>query len=193
MTAVELRRTDILHASAELFADKGVASTTVRQIAARVGVQSGALYHYFPSKSAIVREVVTTYLEQLKARYDEAAPRELDPRARLRAIVEVSLRTAEESPHATVVYQNELPNLRDDPDYRDAKKLADEAQQIWLETINDGKRTGVFREDVPTKVFHRFIRDAVWLSIKWRHPEDAYTTEDLTRDCLTIFLDGFAT
>ncbi|MDA3644026.1 TetR/AcrR family transcriptional regulator [Saccharopolyspora indica] len=193
MTAVELRRTDILHASAELFADKGVASTTVRQIAARVGMQSGALYHYFPSKNAIVREVVTNYLEQLKARYDEAAPRGLDPRARLRAIVEVSLRTAEENPHATIVYQNELPNLRDDPDYRDAKRLADEAQQVWLETIDDGKRAGIFREDVPTKVFHRFIRDAVWLSIKWRHPEDAYTAEDLTRDCLKIFLDGFAT
>nr|WP_282976887.1 TetR/AcrR family transcriptional regulator [Saccharopolyspora erythraea] len=182
-----------MHASAELFASKGVASTTVRQIAARVGVQSGALCHYFPSKIAIVREVVTTYLEQLKAGYDEVALRSLDPRAGLRAIVEVSLRTVEESPHATIVYQTELANLRDDPGYRDAKKLADEAQQIWLETIEDGKRAGVFREDIPTKVFHRFIRDAASLSIKWRHPDDAYTAEELTRDCLKIVLDGFTT
>ncbi|MEU5846407.1 TetR/AcrR family transcriptional regulator [Saccharopolyspora shandongensis] len=192
MAATELRRDDILHAAAELFADKGVAATTVRAIASQVGVQSGALYHYFPSKDAIVREVITSYLEELKTRYNSAAPRRLDPRARLRAIVEVSLRTAEESPHATVVYQNELANLRDLPEYQHTKKLADEVQQIWLETIDDGKRAGVFRGDIPSKVFHRFIRDAVWLSIKWRHPDDAYTSEDLARDCMSIFLDGFA-
>lgn len=192
MPTVELRRADILKVSAELFAAKGVAATTVRGIASQVGVRSGALYHYFPSKDAIVREVLHTYLQGLKARYDEAAPRSLDPRARLRAVVEVSLRTAEDDPHATTVYQSELTNLRDLPEYRPVKELADEVQRVWLETIDDGKRAGVFRADIPTKVFHRFIRDAVWLSVKWRHPEDAYTSEDLARDCMTIFLDGFA-
>lgn len=192
MPATELRRSDIMRASAELFADKGVAATTVRTIASQVGVQSGALYHYFPSKSAMVLEVITNYLDELRARYNSGAPRRLDPRSRLRAIVEVSLHVAEEHPHATVVYQNELVNLRDLPEYRHAKELADEIQQVWLEAINDGKRAGAFRDDIPSKVFHRFIRDAVWLSIKWRHPNDAYTSEDLAKDCISIFLDGFA-
>ncbi|MFI7009497.1 TetR/AcrR family transcriptional regulator [Streptomyces sp. NPDC050145] len=192
MPTVEIRRADILKASAELFAAKGVATTTVRAIASEVGVRSGALYHYFPSKDAIVQELLHTYVRGLKARYDEEAPRSLDPRARLRAIVEVSLRTAADDPHTTTVYQSELTNLLDVPEYRHIKELADKAQQCWLEAIDDGKRAGVFRDDIPSKVFHRFIRDAVWLSVKWRHPEDAYTSEDLARDCMAIFLDGFA-
>ncbi|MEW2352620.1 TetR/AcrR family transcriptional regulator [Spirillospora sp. NPDC029432] len=186
------RRSEILDAAAELFAHKGVASTTVREIGESVGIYAGAIYHYFPSKDAIVRELITGYLETLNAEYAAKAPRRLAPRARLRAVVEVSLRTADEKPHATQVYQDQLRNVRDLPEYRRAKALADEVQRIWLETIEDGKAAGVFRADISSKVFHRFLRDAIWLSIKWRHSGDPYTTEELVQDCIAIFLDGFA-
>ncbi|MGN0125277.1 MAG: TetR/AcrR family transcriptional regulator, partial [Rhodococcus sp. (in: high G+C Gram-positive bacteria)] len=48
------RKRQILDRSAEIFARKGVTATTIREIADAVGVYSGALYHYFPSKEAIV-------------------------------------------------------------------------------------------------------------------------------------------
>jgi AcrR family transcriptional regulator len=48
------RRAVILARSAELFATRGVAATTVRDIGEAAGLLSGSLYHYFPSKDAIV-------------------------------------------------------------------------------------------------------------------------------------------
>ncbi len=59
MTECSARRREILDAAADLFARKGVAATTIREIADRVGVVSGALYHHFPSKLAIVDELVS--------------------------------------------------------------------------------------------------------------------------------------
>jgi len=43
-----------------LFADKGIDATSVRDIAAAVGVAEGALYRHFPSKEALAR---TLFLE----------------------------------------------------------------------------------------------------------------------------------
>ncbi|QNG17477.1 TetR/AcrR family transcriptional regulator [Rhodococcus triatomae] len=192
MSHVQARRECILEASARLFASKGVAATSMREIAESVGVRPGALYHYFPSKDAIVNELITGYLEQLQAEYESMAGAELDPRSRLRAIVDVSLRTAQDSPYATQIFQNELANLRELAEYRRAKLLSDRVQQVWIDAIEEGRSQGVFRTDIPTKVFHRFIRDAVWLSIKWHRSDDPYSIDDLADDCLAVFLDGFA-
>jgi len=192
MAGSTTRRREILDAAAELFADKGVGATPIREIADRVGVVAGALYHHFPSKQAMADELVTDYLANLRTRYRSIDARNLDPRSRLRAIVSASLAAAQENPHATAVYQDELPRLRDAALHPRAGDLADEIQQTWLETIEDGKRRGMFRSDLPTGVFHRFFRDSVWLSIKWHRSDDAYPTARLAEHCVTIFLDGFA-
>ena len=185
------RRQEILDAAAELFASKGVGATPIREIADRVGVVAGALYHHFPSKQAMVDEVVTDYLENLRARYG-AIDAHLDPRSRLRAIVAASLDAAQENPHATAVYQEELSVVPEDAQSSRTAELADEIQQAWLDAIEEGKRLGAFRNDLPALVFHRFIRDSVWRSIKWHRADDSYPTARLAEDCVSIFLDGFA-
>lgn len=47
-------RARILDAALELFADRGFYGTSMRQIAAAAGLTSGALYHHFESKEAIL-------------------------------------------------------------------------------------------------------------------------------------------
>ena len=42
----------LLSAAAHLFRDKGFDRTTVRDIAASVGIQSGSIFHHFKSKRA---------------------------------------------------------------------------------------------------------------------------------------------
>jgi TetR/AcrR family transcriptional regulator, cholesterol catabolism regulator len=186
------RRAAILRGSAELFARQGVSSTTVRQIGDVVGVLSGSLYHHFPSKDAIVHEIIVTYLENLHARYQEVMAADLDARERIHGLVRVSLRMSEAFPHETVIYQNELSHLRELPRYERVKAMAAEVQQTWLQAIESGQAAGVFRTDIDPKVFYRFIRDAVWLSVKWYRPEGTYPVDRLADDCTSIFLDGFA-
>ena len=50
-------RTRILDAARELFGAQGFDSTTVRQIATRVGIRDAALYHHFKSKREILNAV----------------------------------------------------------------------------------------------------------------------------------------
>lgn len=186
------RRSAILQSSAALFARQGVASSTVRQIADEVGVLSGSLYHHFPSKDAIVNEIVMTYLDQLRGRYREVLAANLPPRDRLEQIIAASLLAAEADPNATIIYQNEMGYIREMPQYEDVKAAAAEVQQTWLTIIEEGRADGSFRTDIEPRVFYRFVRDAVWLSVRWYRPEGKYTIRQLAADCASIFLDGYA-
>lgn len=71
----------LLSAAAHLFRDKGFDRTTVRDIAAAVGIQSGSIFHHFKSKEdilfAVMEEVIRFNTERLRqAVADGATPLE---------------------------------------------------------------------------------------------------------------------
>ena len=51
-------RKKLLNKCFDLFAEKGYASVTMREIAQRLGVSTGTLYHYFPNKEAMFEQLV---------------------------------------------------------------------------------------------------------------------------------------
>jgi AcrR family transcriptional regulator len=52
-------REQILDAAAALFVAQGLAATTTRQIAERVGIRQASMYYYFGGKDAILLELLT--------------------------------------------------------------------------------------------------------------------------------------
>jgi AcrR family transcriptional regulator len=59
----ERSRRAVLDAALQLFARQGYRATTMREIADRAGVSTGNVYHHFPDKEAIFRELIAEYLE----------------------------------------------------------------------------------------------------------------------------------
>lgn len=191
MSETQDRREHIVGSAAELFARKGIAATTVREIADAVGMLSGSLYHHFDSKDAIVAEVLSGYLDTIHRRYAEVLATETTPADRLHDLVLASLQVAEEMPYPTAIYQNELHYLREHPAFAEVQSAAAKVQRVWLSVIEAGVADGSLRDDIPPRVFYRLIRDAVWLSVRWHRPGGRYSTKQLARDVTSIFLDGF--
>ncbi|MBI9077309.1 MAG: TetR/AcrR family transcriptional regulator [Desulfatibacillum sp.] len=50
-------REELLGGCFELFSDKGYSNVTMRQIAKELGISTGALYHYFPTKQSILDQL----------------------------------------------------------------------------------------------------------------------------------------
>jgi TetR/AcrR family transcriptional regulator, cholesterol catabolism regulator len=192
MTEPRDRRELIVSTAAEMFARKGIRSTTVREIADVVGILSGSLYHYFSSKDEIVKEILMGFLDTIRAEYAEVLARGLDAAETLREVVLVSLQVARQQPAATAIYQNELRYLRESPQYADVQAAAADVQRVWLGVIERGVADGAFRDDIAPRVFHRLIRDAVWLSGRGQHPDAGYSTGQLADAITSIFLDGFS-
>jgi AcrR family transcriptional regulator len=57
-------RKELLMKSFNLFAQKGYSSLTMRQLAQGLGVSTGTLYHYFPSKEALFVQLVEELEQQ---------------------------------------------------------------------------------------------------------------------------------
>jgi AcrR family transcriptional regulator len=52
------RRNQLIDAALALFAEKGLDNTTIKDLAARVGVAQGLIYHYFASKEDLLVAVI---------------------------------------------------------------------------------------------------------------------------------------
>ena len=59
-----------MEVSLELFVRRGYAGATVRQIAAKAGISTGLMFHYFPSKQALLEEHVGVVEQSIHAVVD---------------------------------------------------------------------------------------------------------------------------
>lgn len=57
----EARREQLLDVALQLFSEKGVRGSTIRDIAQAAGVTEGLIYRYFPSKVALVQAVLESF------------------------------------------------------------------------------------------------------------------------------------
>jgi len=86
------RREEVLETALTLVSENGVAGASLRKIAAELGMSQPSLYHYFPSKDALISAVVEYCADKmLSASLDLPLPRckEEVPRFAMRAVVDV--------------------------------------------------------------------------------------------------------
>lgn len=185
------RRTEILNVAAALFARQGISTTTVREIADAVGILSGSLYHHFSSKEEMVHEIIASYLDDLHERYRAVADEHEDPLSCLEALIRESFSSIESNAHACEIYQNDQNVIARLPDHAALRKVSQATQRIWLDTITEGVERGQFRDDVDPAVFYRFLRDAIWMSIRWHRPGQRRSDRDLASACIAVFVEGF--
>ena len=67
-------RKELLSGCFTLFAERGYGSITMRQIAKALGVSTGTLYHYFPSKESIFMQLVQDSFERNISTFLAQAP-----------------------------------------------------------------------------------------------------------------------
>jgi AcrR family transcriptional regulator len=190
MPKPDSRREEILQTASTLFATKGISNTTVREIGDAVGMLSGSLYHHFPSKDAMVAEIINRYLDDLHERYDRVLAMDLAPAARLSNLILESFRSVEFDPEACETYQNEYNYLRTIPDLGDLPGRAKQIQQAWIGTLEEGAASGAFRADIDAPICYRFISNAIWPTARWPRAGRTVPTEHLITECTTLFMRG---
>ncbi|MDJ0827258.1 MAG: TetR/AcrR family transcriptional regulator [Rhodobacter sp.] len=101
----------IRDAALRLFAWHGYAAVSMRQIAAEVGVQAGALYLYTPDKQTLLFELMRGHMEELLAAW-QAVRKGDGPLAQLEAFARFHIRFHLDRPDAVFIAYMELRNLQ---------------------------------------------------------------------------------
>lgn len=129
-------------AALQLFAEHGYAAVSMRQIAAAVGLQAGALYNYTPDKQALLFSLMRGHMDDLNAALAErAAP--AAPLERLEAFVRFHIAFHLERPQAVFVSYMELRNL-DPENFAVIEGLRRDYETRLEEILRDGASSSAF-------------------------------------------------
>ncbi len=83
----EMQRTSIREAARRVFARRGVAGTGLVHVAEAAGMGRSSLYHYYPDKASLVRDVARELLEDEAQLFAAVASASGSPQARLERLV----------------------------------------------------------------------------------------------------------
>ncbi|MBJ8340309.1 TetR family transcriptional regulator [Antrihabitans sp. YC3-6] len=186
------RRDELLELAARLFAERGMRATTVRDIADAAGILSGSLYHHFDSKESMVDEILSSFLDALFARYREIVDAGLGPRDTLEALVVASFEAIDASHSAVAIYQDEAKRLRTVERFAYINDRNVEFRALWIGVLRAGAKDGSFRPDIDVELVYRFLRDTVWVAVRWYRPGGSFTAETIAKQYLAVVLDGLA-
>ena len=188
--ATSERRQALVEIAADLFAERGFKATTVREIGDAAGVLSGSLYHHFDSKETIVDEILSSYLDSLMQTYRQIVATHTDPNEALRELVRAAFRSLGPHRAAITVMQNERSYLSEIPRFAYLTKIENDVQRLWIKVIQEGMATGAFRSDLDAKLVYRFIRDSIWVAVRWFVPSGRLSADQLADQYLTLMMDG---
>ena len=90
------KRDALMARAAEVFAAQGYERTSMNQLAEACGVSKALLYHYHPSKEALLFDIVHGHISDLVAAMEEAGEG-ATPDARLRALIAALLEAYRDS------------------------------------------------------------------------------------------------
>lgn len=189
-SAGSVRRAELIRIAARLFATRGYSSTTVRDIAEEAGILSGSLYHHFDSKEAMLDEILRQFLGDLHDRFVEIAERDSSPRDRLDELVRHSFAVIHETPHAVALYQNEAALLARQPGFEYVGETSRRIEKVWQTVLDEGQAAGEFRADLDMRLSYRFIREAVWATVRWYRPRGRYRHGAVADQYLQILHGG---
>ncbi|SFE66948.1 TetR/AcrR family transcriptional regulator [Roseivivax sediminis] len=83
----DAKRHGLLVEAARVFAAMGMERASMAQIASAAGVSKSLLYHYYPSKDALIFAIISTHLEALDTALETADDPAAPPEERLRGLV----------------------------------------------------------------------------------------------------------
>lgn len=135
-------------AALRLFARHGYAAVSMRQIAAEVGVQAGALYLYTADKQSLLFDLMREHLDSLLNELVASPSPASDPRARLEHFIRFHMRFHAARADAVFIAYMELRNLTPD-NFAVIEGLRRRYEAALEQILRDGVAEGVFEVPDP--------------------------------------------
>jgi AcrR family transcriptional regulator len=180
------RRDQLIRASARLFREKGYDGTSVRDIAAATGMQSGSWVYHFRTKQDILAAVMEEGLARALERIEAIAVLELEPREKFRALVRTHLENLlgpgqDFIPVLLYEWRSLEPSQR-------SRVVAPQKryEQAWTDVIHELQARGDWA--LPTRADRLLMFGALNWIAHWYHSRGGLTVDELTDECVRFFL-----
>ncbi|MFB7874594.1 MULTISPECIES: TetR/AcrR family transcriptional regulator [unclassified Nocardia] len=138
-------RATLMDACLRLIETEGLAAVSLRRVAREAGVSSGAPYHHFADRAALLSALSVDGFQQLAADLAAARAQASAPLDALTALAEGYVRFSREHPaQFRLMFRPELSQPDKHPD---AHAAGDAAFEILADTVTEGVAAGVLPAD----------------------------------------------
>lgn len=184
------RRHQILRRAAEIFERKGVAHTTMEDIAQAVGVKREGIYYYFSSREDILLEIILPQSSALLNHFRNAMATHLSATEKLHQAIRVHLSGYNPG------YLEMSVMLRENHYFKDKQKLGElrtiwhQMTQLWIDLIREGQINNEFNSNLDPKLAAFGILGMCnWMS-RWFDPSQDATIPDIIETFFTLSSQG---
>jgi AcrR family transcriptional regulator len=182
------RRDELLDIAARVFATRGIASATVRDIAQEAGILSGSLYHHFESKEEMVREIIAPAADQES--HSAIAAAAATPTEALRECILTAVRWVAKHPDVARILRNDAQYIKETPALAETERRRQGGRLVWISIVEEGMKDGTFRQGLDPDVAVRAMWDGVLASIRWFPPLGHADPELIGAELADLYLGG---
>src|SRR3954468_17145372 len=181
-------REQIDRSAIELFARLGSHATSMRAIGSAAQVRPAAIYHWYPSKEAILVRLQDDFMERLTARVEAAVARQPAPALRLAAAVHAHVVFHCRHPLEAFVTDSEIRALAPEP--RAALVAQRDAyQERFGALIRAGIRDGSLHSSDPRVATYSILLQCTGVGL-WFRPSGPLGAEQVAEVHVELVLGG---
>jgi AcrR family transcriptional regulator len=181
----------LLDTAAALFAKKGYALTSTREIAEQVGIQKASLYYHIETKEDLLYDICKSSLQQIRSDVEAALKDASNPLERtgilIRTHIESMLRDQDRH-SAALTEMSSLSTERLD----EVTALRDTYESLVRSVLDEARTAGVLREDVPVKYLCLALLGLLNRVLVWFRRNGALSPGQIGVLFATIYLTGAA-
>lgn len=138
------RKEQVLQKATSLFADRGYAGASMRDVAKEVGMEPSSLYNHYPSKEALLHDVCFTLAYSFIESFEAIQESISNPKQRLRAMISSHIRLIMDNLEAAPVFFHEWKHLSE-PGLTEFLKLRKRYESGIRYAIEQGILSGDFK------------------------------------------------
>ena len=189
----EQSKEDIRKAAWELFSQFGVERVSIVDIARKAGVSQATIHNNFGSKETLVREFVTTMVDQLMDRVQEVLSYEKPYWEKMAAFIHIiaEMMANGRSSEGNVTGFTNNYALQNDPEI---KKIRDSAKGkmtgLLLGLIREGKEQGQIHSDISEDGLLVYFKAFMDIFIDPQFQQQYYKNPKLVQDLGSLMING---
>ena len=155
------RRAQILATAAELFAEYGFEQTSMREIAKRVNMLAGSLYHHFATKDDLLHALIREPQQQIIRENERLAALLVDAELRLAATVIARFHQFTANWHVHVLLMQEANFYRQHAEFSYVQTAKNQASLVMTRILDEGIATGLFRAEIDSYLTNATISQMI--------------------------------
>jgi TetR/AcrR family transcriptional regulator, cholesterol catabolism regulator len=182
---------DVLKAACRAFAEKGYRGTNLNDVATELNVTRQAIYHYYPSKHDILKDLFERFFTDLDDRVSRAVAEVVSPADAFEAMLSAHVIYVSGVPDLAAIFMREYVSLTDEA--RDAiRHKRRNYHQRFVAAFRAAQKEGVYREADANAAVSVLLGAVNWL-FRWYRPErgGSLETEELARFCIGLLAHGY--